>query len=750
MTSFNLFIQSDGKTCRFRLTWGSGQSIAAEVPHPDHVFKSYEIWQIAYLNYYRSFRARVRASGTLPLPQMDWRSKLIEAETVLLDSFQFWLNQATLLPIRVELSQALQQETTELFITCESPDLDRLPWEIWKQSREFNSSYDFRIARQPATIRSQAGKPIKRSRLRVLVILGDETGLDFQVEKAALKDLSKYAEVNFVGWQGKADKTLRSRIRSAITDEIGWDVLFFAGHSNETALTGGELGIAPGESLALLEITGDLKTAIDRGLQFAIFNSCRGLSIAQTLIDAGLSQVMIMREPIHNSVAQKFLIVLLQQLISGRNIDTAMRSATNVLMNNPNLSYPSTHWIPSLFRHPASELFQCPPADRFKLVKQWKPDRWETVAISSLAVISLLNPVQDFLMDTRQGMQSIYRMATGQLPTNAPPIQLVTIDQSSLDIAGIIKRQPLDWAYLATILDRLSDYQPAIVGFDILLDDPSPHSQTEIKTLQRSLQQFKQTPFIFASYLDYQSESQVTPQLLQPPLPLATQGYTNMADWQLPLLQSGDSCKISCPLAMRLANPDQPMVLATQPITYFSRPFRQFWLHPIQDLSIPPDRIYQRISVKELGKLDRSQLQGKTVLVAAGDYKEAGMDNQTPDYTVNIPWAIRLGTKPDQSLPKVFTGGEHLAYATHHFMQRHFIIPIPDLWGVLTAGVIGKWMCLRSSKKQTKRKRRFIFGVLVYGLIGLQFYLSAKLLLPFLLPTVTLGLMVFPKFRRIE
>ena len=426
-----------------------------------------------------------------------------------------------------------------------------------------------------------------------------------------------------------------------------------------------------------------------------------------------------------------------------------MRSASHVLMNDPDLRYPSTHWIPSLFRHPASELFQCHPVDRLRILRQWKPDRWEALAISSLAVLSLLNPVQDFLMDTRQGVQSIYRMVTGQLPTNAPPIQLITIDQSSLDIAGITKRQPLDWSYLATILDRLSDYQPAIVGFDILLDDPNPHSQTEIKALQRSLQRFKQTPFIFASWLDYQGESQVSPQLLQPPLPLATMGYTNMADWQLPLLRSGDSCQTSCPLAMRLANPSQPMVLATQSITYFSRPFRQFWLHPIQDLSIPPDRIYQRISAKELGKLDRSKLQGKTVLLAAGDYKEAGMDNQTLDYTVNIPWAIRLVTKPDQNLPKVFTGGEHLAYATHHFMQCHFIIPIPDLWGVLTAGAIGKFISFRPARKRTKRKLRFVLGVLVYGLIGLQFYLSAKLLLPFLLPTVTLGLMVFPKLRRI-
>jgi len=121
------------------------------------------------------------------------------------------------------------------------------------------------------------------------------------------------------------------------------------------------------------------------------------------------------------------------------------------------------------------------------------------------------------------------------------------------------------------------------------------------------------------------------------------------------------------------------------------------------------------------------------------------MDNQTLDYTQNIPLAIRLGTK---KLPKVFTGGEHLAYATHHFMQRHFVIPIPDLWGVLMAGAIGKFWQIRSAGKFDKRRFRFVLIILIYGLIGLQFYLSAKLLLPFLLPMITLGLVT--RSRRIR
>ncbi|MFH7029339.1 MAG: DUF928 domain-containing protein [Heteroscytonema crispum UTEX LB 1556] len=54
------------------------------------------------------------------------------------------------------------------------------------------------------------------------------------------------------------------------------------------------------------EIEGSLKIARKRGLQFAIFNSCNGINIAEFLINLGLSQVAVMREPIHDQVAQIF------------------------------------------------------------------------------------------------------------------------------------------------------------------------------------------------------------------------------------------------------------------------------------------------------------------------------------------------------------------------------------------------------------------------------------------------------------
>ena len=747
---FKLYIQANAQTCRFRLAWGQEQSIAVEVPYPGDVFQTYAVWQEAYLKHYRSFRARVVVSGSASLTPTDLRSSLVNANEALLNAFKFWLAQAELMPIRVELMNALSLGITDLFIICETPEFDRLPWEAWAESPEFPEG--LRISRIPTKIGSPVGTKAKRSKLRILVILGDETGLNFTAERAALKQLQRNAFVDFVGWQGGQDVTLRSRIRKALADEQGWDLLIFAGHSNETALTGGELGIAPGESLMLSEIDQDLKKAIDRGLQFAIFNSCKGLSIAQRLVDIGLSQVIVMREPIHNRVAQIFLLGFLQQFMSGLDVDTAMRSATQALTNNPNFDYPATQWVPSLFRHPAAPLFQCPIIDRLQWLKQWKPDRWEVVVIGSFAVLSLFNSVQDSLMNTRQGMQTIYQLAIGQVPNHAPPLRLVVIDQASINQAGIVKSHPMNWKLLATVLDRVADYRPKRVGLDVALDQPDDHRQDkqEIPALQRSLQKFQTIPFVFASTLEEQNtESKVSSEVFLKPLPLGTSGYTNKPDWYLPLLRDGDACVNLCPFAIRLANPDQPMPPPVNPVTQFSRGLGQFWLHPILDLSIPSDRIYQTISATQLGKIDRSVLENQVVMIVAS-YEGAGMNAQTPDYTRDIPLAIQWGTPSDKKLPTIFTGGEKMAYATHHFMKRHFVIPIPDLWMVLIAGTIAKLFQIRGYGRSRRKWVWINFGILGYGIAGLQLYLSAKLLLPFFLPSITLILLVFPKFRQVN
>ena len=82
--------------------------------------------------------------------------------------------------------------------------------------------------------------------------MGDDTGLGFAEEKKALDSLKKFVDVKFIGWEpGKDINQLKQEIVDELSNNIGWDILFFAGHSNETNLTGGEIVIAPNTALYL-------------------------------------------------------------------------------------------------------------------------------------------------------------------------------------------------------------------------------------------------------------------------------------------------------------------------------------------------------------------------------------------------------------------------------------------------------------------------------------------------------------------
>jgi hypothetical protein len=76
----------------------------------------------------------------------------------------------------------------------------------------------------------------------------------------------------------------------------------------------------------------------------------------------------------------------------------------------------------------------------------------------------------------------------------------------------------------------------------------------------------------------------------------------------------------------------------------------------------------------------------------------------------------------------------------HHFLNRRLVVPIPDLWLIGVAIVLGK-LTVEFWKNPSLRKRplwlMLIAGTGVYGLVSLQLYISAAILLPWVLPIVT-------------
>jgi hypothetical protein len=100
----------------------------------------------------------------------------------------------------------------------------------------------------------------------------------------------------------------------------------------------------------------------------------------------------------------------------------------------------------------------------------------------------------------------------------------------------------------------------------------------------------------------------------------------------------------------------------------------------------------------------------------------------------------------------------------HHFLNQRIVTPIPDLWLVLIAALLGKGIVVsleKDNEEKTKKEKRVLAllsntqgkclllltsGTAIYGLVSLQLYISAAVVLPVVLPTATLWSFVLLTF----
>jgi CHASE2 domain-containing sensor protein len=789
MTDFRLKIWRVEQTCIFELAWEAGLQITAQLAYPESLTQLYQDWQTSYLNFYsRSLRARVQGSGDIAAPPIDARAQLVEAEARFLSAFHFWLSSAELLGVRSQIAKAaIAQQTAdadpegaiEICLTCEPLELARFPWEAWEIGTEFGTNRTIRIARTPANLRKTASPRQSRRQLRILAILGDDTGLDFHTDRQAMASLGKQAEVVFVGWQaGRDPEGLKETIATAIADPQGWDILFFAGHSNETSITGGELTIAPNVSILVQEIAPQLIQARDRGLQFAIFNSCSGLSIANSLVDLGLSQVAIMREPIHNRVAQEFLLRFLQHFSEYCDVHTAMLRACEFLKLDRNLTYPSAYLIPSLYRHPEAVPFRLQRRGLQTWLQSLRPTRQQTLGLLGCTLISVLPPMQNLMLEARVAVQSVYRHRTQQLPKNQPQILLIQVDEDSIRGLDARKINPIDRTYLAQVIDQTrtlqGEFKPSVIGIDFLLDRPTPEDPVLAAAVRRSIETNQW--LLFAAQLNNNGrELGAIPEIANPRATL--QGHIGLYLNYVELPVNQDACQKSCPFGYLIALADQSRTSSTPPrpdgqdnardrllatttpemkkitqnqlapITPIAERLGQLWLRPIIDYSIPSQQVYQTISAGDfLSHRSRPNLpSAPIVMIAAGGYEEAGI-SQVGEDVFPLPLALRYWNDGKHQ-NGLFTGAETHAYMIDQLRRSHRIIPIPALWCIGLATIVGTLIRLLGPQVHRQRnfsRRQRVLGqgaiAGLYGIGMLQLYIGAGLLVPIGLPAVIVWL----------
>ncbi|NET10599.1 MAG: CHASE2 domain-containing protein [Merismopedia sp. SIO2A8] len=815
-SAFRLKIQRVDQHCLFELSWGQGQQMSATVAYPAVLMERYQAWQRIYLRFYSSaitkatapssnssppLRGWNMASGVMAPENVDWHAKLLEAETLFLQEFHRWLRSAELFDIRAAIARSShqtapshpthQQPGVTIFLTCAPMELSRFPWEAWEIGGDFITTGSIRIVRSPQTIAQDTATLRPRRRARVLAIFGDDTGLNFQDDSEAIQSLSSVADVTFVGWQpGQTVVEVKEQICQAIADKRGWDILFFAGHSNETVSTGGELAVAPNMSMTIQDISAHLSRARQLGLQVAIFNSCKGLNIASSLINLGFSQVVVMREPVHNRVAQEFLVQFLRQLGDYKDIHESMLAACQVLRFEKNLTYPSAYLLPSLFCHPGAELFRLNRWDWTQQLGKWIPTRLEAIALTACATLSLLPGVQDGLLNGRTAVQAVYRDFTHQIQApSAPPVALIQIDTESISRDGVTQVHPIDRQYLARLVQRLNQLGAPLVGLDVILDTPQPGDDLLGAVVQQAVAR-DQMWVLFAAILDINGELGVSDATQIASLDWSLQGYIDADPYYVMLPLIGDDCRYACPFAYLLAlahmahqelspstlpmlnlNSVEQVATATnsrdlrtrllatlQPqiaqhqtlsdlwqarlpiLSYWAYEWgRQHWLEPIIDFSIPPSQVYTRIPAWQLlepthaSTLDLSQ---QIVLVAAGHDDRTAISPGSPD-RFPAPLALRYWQRQHW-----LTGGESLAYMTQHLLSHRLVVPIPDLWMVSLAAVLAKatvlWLQARRFTQDTTffryPLRVLAIATVAASIISLQLFITAELLVPVLLP----------------
>lgn len=750
---FLLTIQQVDQTCLFELSWGQGQSLRTQLDYPSSLTQAHHEWQQAYLSFYKkALRGKAVGGGTFGTAKVDWHARLVQAEAHLLYEFHRWLRQEPLYELRGTLAraaiQAAGRDPVDVFVVASPMDVARLPWEVWELGTEFGARERVRIVRSPATVRTAATLPQRRTgRNRVLAILGDDTGLDFAADRAAITALTRIAEVVFVGWQpGRDTHALKAEIVQAIADPRGWDVLLFAGHSNETLLTGGELAIAPGLALTLHELQQPLRTAMGQGLQFALFNSCYGLSVANTLVDWGMGQVAVMREPIHNQVAQEFLVRFLQELAQFHDAHAALLAAGQFLKLEKHLTYPSASLVPSLFRHPDAPPFRLRAVGWRQCWQCWRPTRWEAIALTLLALISWQLPVQGWLLEQRLLMQALYRQVTAQLPPAEPLTLIVQIDNESIRRANLADPQPMDRVYLSQLVRRAHALGAQIIGIDYLLDRPQVGRDQQLSAAIAAAVQ-DQRQLVFATIVDRRGDTLAPlPSFAQPEwsllgditlfsygdylryvsllspsnqdldrvgLPYWLALLDALPQWNsetapIPTVTSGSGATPGTRWGDRLVSwveqqTGQPFqrVLSNRaevrPLTNLSYGLGQVWLSPIFDFSLPPNRVYQTLPAWQLLDPPASKSppfdphHPPIVLIAAGGYGSAGITSPDEDnYLPSAATRYWRSDEPQAQRNHILTGGEAHAYAIHHFRQGHLVIPVPDFWMVLLAAIAGK------------------------------------------------------------
>ncbi len=433
--------------------------ITGKLPPNPEIPNYYGYWQSAY--YRLGLRTRLEAAA-VQVTNVSVMDDCYNAAAMLCQSLNAWLNRDSFRPIREKLLEKLMpSDAVRVILQTEDTLLQRLPWHLCNLFSRYPKA-EIAVS-APAYDQSEKASP-QRNKIRILAILGSSVGIDIQADRVLLESLPD-AEISFLV------EPSRQELDSQLWALQGWDILFFAGHSaSGENCEIGQIYLNQTESLTIADLKNALQSAVEKGLKLAIFNSCDGLGLARSLFSLQIPQIVLMREPVPDRVAQEFLKNFLQAFSGGKSLYLSVREARERLQGWEN-EFPCASWLPVIYQNPA----EVPPTWHSWVNRRPKNKRSLSRILLSSAVVTACVMGIRFLGMLQPTELQAYDHLMRLRPQEKPDSRLLVVTVNEKDFAlpeQKDRKGSLADLALERLLHKLDKFKPRAIGLDIYRDFP--------------------------------------------------------------------------------------------------------------------------------------------------------------------------------------------------------------------------------------------------------------------------------------
>ena len=445
--------------------------INANLPPSPELPQHYQSWQSSYLGLGLPNRLEAKKAFVSNYSHVEECDRTAEK---LLKAFNSWLDAEGFRVLKEKFLARLNPlDEIKILIQTENARLQCLPWHLASWFEPYTKA---EIAISSSNFETTAtDRPSYRTKVRVLAVIGNSKGINTNSDRQILEQLPDCEPTFLV-------EPTRQEITEQLWHPEGWDILFFAGHSSsDHDKKTGCINLNQTDALTTKELKYALQKAIAKNLKIAIFNSCDGLGLARELADLKIPQIMVMREPVPDKVAQEFLKYFLKAYAGGESFYLAAKEARFKLQGIED-KYPCASWLPAIVQNPGEiapswqQLIKTKEitASNTKVSKPKIVHILASSAISALLVIGLrsLGILQVWELQA-------FDYLSQKLPLESSDRRILLVGADEKDISSDQYGFPLPDPILAKLIDKLQQHQPAVVGVDIFRDRPVVGSSSE-------------------------------------------------------------------------------------------------------------------------------------------------------------------------------------------------------------------------------------------------------------------------------